>query len=73
MKKLLSVMLIFTLLLSCVNMGITFAVGENGGSSGSDIDMSAVFDEYNLLPEKNSTFESGTPSWSAFRKWKYCR
>ncbi len=65
MKKLLSVALIFTLLLSCVNMGITFAVGENGGSSSTNIDMSTVFDEYNLLPEKDSTFESGTTSWSA--------
>ena len=60
MKKLLSLLLVLTLVISCANIGITFAEEANI----EEIDFSELFAEYNLVLEKDSTFEIGTPTWN---------
>ena len=62
MKKLLSVLLIFALIISCADLGLTFAVG-NETADGEDV-ISKGFEEHNVVPENDATFETGTHNWT---------
>ena len=64
MKKLLSLLLVCIMVMSCANISAVFAEAKTNVSVKDGEALDEVLDTYNLIPAKDSTFESGTTTWS---------